>query len=157
MLLHCSVPSGGAVRPWPHGYDGSEQAVQAVRLAWPRREPYFCQRQSVDATCGINFKLFKPLLQTRERDDLIVVFVIHYPINRYDNPTKNRCSERDPPRPRSEQRFYGKFLLVNSYAAIYMCRRLSRPVPVFAQIEATRSQTNQADSGKSNTIRRNHG
>ena len=88
MLLHCSVPSGGAGRPRTHGYDGrnkqckpsglhgrgvnrisaegkhrrsreqhgmprvsrefsdsrirrAEQAVQAVRLAWPRREPYF--------------------------------------------------------------------------------------------------------------------
>ena len=132
----------------------AEQAVQAVRLAWPRREPYFCQRQSVDATCGI-FKLFKPLLQSRERGGLILVFVRHCSINCYDNPTKNHCSERDPPRPRSEQRFYGKFLLVNSYAAIYMCRRLSRPVPVFAHIEAAGSRTNQADSGKTNTFRRN--
>ena len=93
MLLHCSVPSGGAGRPRTHGYDGrnkqckpsglhgrgvnrisaggkhrrsreqhgmprvsreasdsrirrAEQAVQAVRLAWPRREPYFCRRQT---------------------------------------------------------------------------------------------------------------
>ena len=46
MLLHCSVPSGGAGRPRTHGYDGSEQAVQAVRLAWPRRESYFCRRQT---------------------------------------------------------------------------------------------------------------
>ena len=38
--------AGGAGRLQTHGYDGSEQAVQAVRLALPRREPYFCRRQT---------------------------------------------------------------------------------------------------------------
>ena len=103
--------------------------------------PDLSQQQSVDATCCIDFrsrlKFFKPFLQIRERDDLTVVFVIHYPIDCYDNPTKNHCSERDPPRPRSEHKFHGIFLLVNSYAAIYTYRRLSRAVPVFAQIGAS--------------------
>ena len=49
--------------------------------------PDLGMQQSVEATCGIDFKFFKPFLQSRERDDLTVVFVIHYPINSYDNPT----------------------------------------------------------------------
>ena len=104
---------------------------------------------------ALTSKLFKPFLQSRERDDLTVVFVIHYPINSYDNPTRNHCSERDPPRPRSEHKFYGIFLLINTYTAIYIYRRLSRDVPVFAQIGTAGSQTNQADSSKPNTIRKN--
>ena len=67
-------------------------------------QQYFCRRQ---------------ISQSRERDDLIVFFVIRYPIDCYDNPTKNHCSERDPPRPRSEHKFHGIFLLINSYTTIY--------------------------------------
>ena len=106
---------------------------------------------------ALTFKLFKPFLQSRERDDLTVVFVIHYLINCYDNPAKNHCSERDPPRPRSEHKFHDISLLINLYTAIYIHRRLSRPVPVFAQIEAVGSQTNQADSNKPDAIRQNQG
>ena len=102
-------------------------------------------------------KLFKSFLQSRERSDLIVVFVIHYLINCYDNPAKNHCSERDPPRLRSEHKFHGISLLINLYTVIYIHRRLSCPVPVFAQIGAIGSQTNQADSNKPDAIRQNQG
>ena len=104
---------------------------------------------------ALTSKLFKPFLQSREQDDLTVVFVIHYLINSYDNPTKNHCSERDPPRLRSEHKFHGISSLINSYTAIYTYRRLSRDVPVFEQIGAAGSQTNQADSNKPNAIRKN--
>ena len=104
---------------------------------------------------ALTSKLFKPFLQSREQDDLTVVFVIHYLINCYDNPAKNHCSERDPPRPRSEHKFHGISSLINSYTAIYTYRRLSRDVPVFAQIGTAGSQTNQADSNKPNAIRKN--
>ena len=100
-------------------------------------------------------KLFKPFLQIRERDDLIVVFVIHCSINCYDNQTKNHCSERDPPRLRSEHKFYGISLLISLYTVICIYRKLSRDVPVFAQIGAAGSQTNQADSNKPDAIRQN--
>ena len=83
---------------------------------------------------ALTSKLFKPFLQSRERDDLTVVFVIHYLINCYDNPAKNHCSERDPPRPRSEHKFYGISLLINLYTTICIYRGLSRDVPVFARI-----------------------
>ena len=96
-------------------------------------------------------------MQNREQGDLILVFVIHYPINCYDNRAKNHCSERDPPRLRSEHKFHGIYLLINSYTAIYTYRKLSRPVPVFAQIGAVWRQTNQADSNKPNAIRQNQG
>ena len=54
-------------------------------------------------------------------------------------------------------KFYGISLLINLYTVIYTYRRLSCPVPVFAQIGAAGSQTNQADSNKPNAIRRNQG
>ena len=91
----------------------------------------FCFNPRTRVGCD-DFKLFKPFLQSRERGDLILVFVIHCSINCYDNQTKNHCSERDPPRPRSEHKFYGTSLLIDSYATIYIHRRLSRDVPVFA-------------------------
>ena len=75
---------------------------------------------SGNAGVAITSKLFKPFLQNRERGDLMVVFVIHCSINCYDIQTKNHCSERDPPRPRSEHKFYGISLLINLYTAIYM-------------------------------------
>ena len=37
--------------------------------------PNLSQQQSVDATCGIDFKLFKLFLQSQERPDLIHVIV----------------------------------------------------------------------------------
>ena len=105
-------------------------------------------QQSVDATHALDFrsclKLFKPFLQSRERDDLTAVLVILYFIYSYDNPTKNHCSERDPPRLRSEHKFYGISLLINSYTIICIYQRLSRPVPVFAQIGTAGNQTDQA-------------
>ena len=104
---------------------------------------------------SLTSKRHKPFLQSREQGDLIVVFVINYPINSYDNPTKNHCSERDPPRPRSEHKFYGIFLLINLHTAIYTHRKLSRGVPVFAQIGAAGSQANQDDSSKPNATRYN--
>ena len=113
--------------------------------------------QSGNAGVAITSKLFKPFLQNRERGDLILDFVIHCSINCYDNQTKNHCSERDPPRPRSEHKFYGTSLLIDSYATIYIHRRLSRDVPVFAQIGAVGNQTNQANSSKPNAIRQNQG
>ena len=116
----------------------------------------FCFNPRTRVGCD-DFKLFKPFLQSRERGDLILVFVIHCSINCYDNQTKNHCSERDPPRPRSEHKFYGTSLLIDSYATIYIHQRLSRDVPVFAQIGAVGSQTNQADSSKPNAIRQNQG
>ena len=119
--------------------------------------PDLCLRNRLMQPVALTFKLFKPFLQSRERDDLTVVFVIHHPINCYDNPTKNHCSERDPPRPRSEHEFYGISLLINLYTVIYIHQRLSRAVPVFAQIGAVWRQTNQADSNKPNAIRRNQG
>ena len=67
-------------------------------------QQYFCRRQTS---------------QSREQDDLTVVFVIHYLINCYDNPTKNHCSERDPPRPHSEHKFYGIFFLINMLLFTY--------------------------------------
>ena len=76
--------------------------------------PDLGMQQSVDATCDPDFQtFFKPFLQSREQDNLTVTFVIHCSINSYDNPAKNSCSERDPPRPRSEHKFYGIFLLIN--------------------------------------------
>ena len=116
----------------------------------------FCFNPRTRGGCD-DFKLFKPFLQSRERGDLILVFVIHCSINCYDNQTKNHCSERDPPRPRSEHKFYGTSLLIDSYATIYIHRRLSRDVPVFAQLGAVGNQTNQADSSKPNAIRQNQG
>ena len=83
----------------------------------------FCFNPRTRVGCD-DFKLFKPFLQSRERGDLILVFVIHCSINCYDNQTKNHCSERDPPRPRSEHKFYGTSLLIDSYATIYIHRRL---------------------------------
>lgn len=116
----------------------------------------FCFNPRTRVGCD-DFKLFKPFLQSRERGDLILVFVIHCSINCYDNQTKNHCSERDPPRPRSEHKFYGTSLLIDSYATIYIHQRLSRDVPVFAQLGAVGNQTNQADSSKPNAIRQNQG
>lgn len=116
----------------------------------------FCFNPRTRVGCD-DFKLFKPFLQSRERGDLILVFVIHCSINCYDNQTKNHCSERDPPRPCSEHKFYGTSLLIDSYATIYIHRRLSRDVPVFAQIGEVGNQTNQADSSKPNAIRQNQG
>ena len=131
--------------------------AEIKKYDYPQNYPDLSLQQSVDVTCGIDFKLFKLFLQIRERDDLIVVFVIYYSIGSYDNPTKNHCSERDPPRPRSEHKFYGIFLLVNSHTAIYIYRKLSRDVPVFAQIGAAGSKTNQAGSNNPNAIRKNQG
>ena len=103
-------------------------------------------------------KLHKPFLQSRERDDLIVAFVIHCSIDNYDSLTKNHSSERDPPRPRSEHKFYGISLLINLYTAICIYRGLSRDVPVFAQIGTDGSRTNEAtSSSKQNAIRRDRG
>ena len=124
--------------------------------------PDLGMQQSVEAiSVFLNIKTSKPskpFLQSREQDDLTVAFVIHYSINSYDNPTKNHCSERDPPRLRSEHKFYGVFLLINSYITIYTHRRLSRDVPVFAQIGAGGSQTNQATNNSDpNAIRRDQG
>ena len=119
--------------------------------------PDLCLRNRLMQPVALTFKLFKPFLQSRERDDLTVVFVIHYLINCYDNPAKNHCSERDPPRLRSEHKSHGIYLLINSHTAIYTYLKLSRPVPVFAQIGVVGSQTNQADSNKPNAIRQNQG
>ena len=45
MLLHRHVPSAGFREASDSRIRRTEQAVQAVRLALPRREPYFCRRQ----------------------------------------------------------------------------------------------------------------
>ena len=102
---------------------------------------------------ALTSKLHKPFLQSRERGDLTVVFVINYSINSYDSPAKNHCSERDLPRPRSEHKFYGIFLLINLHTVIYIRRKLSRGVPVFAQIGTAGSQANHDDSRKPNATR----
>ena len=121
----------------------------------PKGCSFFCVCAPQACLQGHVYKLFKPFLQIRERDDLIVVFVIHCSINCYDNQTKNHCSERDPPRLRSEHKFYGISLLISLYTVICIYRKLSRDVPVFAQIGAAGSQTNQADSNKPDAIRQN--
>ena len=54
-----------------------------------------------------------------ERDDLTVIFIIHYCTSIYDNPAKNRCSERDPCGFRWEQKLYGMPLSINLYTTIY--------------------------------------
>ena len=93
-----------------------------------------------------------------ERDDLTVAFVIYCSINSYDKPAKNHCSGRDPPRPRSEHKFYGISLLINLYTAICIYRGLSWDVPVFAQIGTAGSQANQAmNRSKPNAICRDQG
>ena len=53
--------------------------------------------------------------------------------------------------------FMAYFLLINSHAAIYIYRKLSRDVPVLAQIGTAGSQTNHAGSNKPNAIRKNQG
>ena len=71
---------------------------------------------------------------------------------------KNHCSERDPPQPRSEHKFYGISLLINLYTTICIYQELSRDVPVFAQIGTDGSKTNQAtNNSKPNAIRRDQG
>ena len=54
----------------------------------PKGCGFFCVCAPQARLQGRVYKLFKPFLQSRERGDLIVVFVIHCPIDCCDNTTK---------------------------------------------------------------------